>query len=309
METPVQPTQLPHQPPVTQSATQAPPAPTAAPSMSSAPPVSPPSTERKRNLPLILSFAGLLVLILIGVGIWLYQNLIKASSNKTKGDHMDVTAIQNQANGAASYADLQQKLLGGTDQEKLAVANDLAKDASTAEPTTLYSAATIALQNGDSKSAGFLFYAAQLRKNFDAERFQLAEPDGNNVMTTLSALNQTAGQSINPAVSRDPEVYNFVMDKIKSWQVIPAEGTYYPPEYGQPVLPKSEWQVTADTLKQDFFTKLADPLGKIVNDPELHKKYLFVQDYNFGKIERTDENTKLFEEYGAEIKKILSITE
>ena len=73
----------------------------------------------------------------------------------------------------------------GTPERLAVIVDAFVADNALASPLYLYLAANTAMRLERVEQAGFLFYAAQLRKAFDFQRYDIAaQPDGNNAATS-----------------------------------------------------------------------------------------------------------------------------
>ena len=172
------------------------------------------------------------------------------------------------------------------------------EDNSKSDPTSLYVAANTAYRIGEIKEAAFLFYAAQIRKAFDYKRYGLGKANGDNIQTYWGFLNQALGESLNSAISRSPREFSEVVDMLGKWQVVPADDALYlKTMYGAYVLPKSQWQATADAIKKDFMDNYGYTLKQFLSNPENAEALAFVHDYNFKQIPHTPENDRKFQKY------------
>ncbi len=172
------------------------------------------------------------------------------------------------------------------------------EDNSKSDPTSLYVAANTAYRIGEIKEAAFLFYAAQIRKAFDYKRYGLGKANGDNIQTYWGFLNQALGESLNSAISRSPREFSEVVDMLGKWQVVPADDALYlKTMYGAYVLPKSQWQATADAIKKDFMDNYGYKLKQFLSNPENAEALAFVHDYNFKQIPHTPENDRKFQKY------------
>ncbi len=181
------------------------------------------------------------------------------------------------------------------------------EDNSKSDPTYLYLAANTAYRIGEIKEAAFLFYAAQIRKRFDYKRYGLGDANGNNIQTYWGFLNQTLGESLNPAITRSPQDFSEVIDMLGKWQVVPADDALYVKTmYGAYVLPKNQWQAAADSIKNDFMNNYGYKFNKFLSNSENAEAFVFVQDYNFNKIPHTSENDLKFQKYRDTVNKGLN---
>jgi len=181
------------------------------------------------------------------------------------------------------------------------------EDNSKSDPTYLYLAANTAYRIGELKEAAFLFYAAQIRKAFDYKRYGLGKANGDNIQTYWGFLNQALGESLNTAITRSPREFSEVVDMLGKWQVVPADDALYVKTmYGAYVLPKSQWQATADSIKKDFMDNYGYKLKQFLSNPENAEALAFVHDYNFNQIPHTPENDRKFQKYRDIVNKGLS---
>lgn len=186
----------------------------------------------------------------------------------------------------------------GTPQELQALINAFVADNSKADATCLYIASGTALRLNRPADAGFLFYAAQLRKHLDYMRFGLGKANGNNVQTYLSYLNETEGVPVNGIVLRDPAALARAIEMVQKWNPVPAADALYPKEYyGTPVLPKERWQAIADSDKQSFMDEFARNALKMSKDPKAAEAMDFIKEYAAGKIGRSAANDRKLTEY------------
>jgi hypothetical protein len=148
------------------------------------------------------------------------------------------------------------------------------EDNSKSDPTYLYLAANTAYRIGEMKEAAFLFYAAQIRKRFDYKRYGLGDANGNNVQTYWGFLNQTLGESLNPAITRSPREFSEVVDMLGKWQVVPADDALYclasvfwPQTAYSNGLPYSVWY---GALSQNASVNANNPNGAFIqqNNPD-----------------------------------------
>ena len=195
----------------------------------------------------------------------------------------------------------------GSPEEQKHIVRAFVADNSKSDPTYLYIAANTAYRIGQVKEAGFLFYAAQIRKAFDYKRYGLGEADGNNIQTYWGFLNATTGVAVNPAILRKPQEFSEVVDMIGKWQVVPVDDALYPKEYyGSYAVSRDQWPALAAALKQEFMDKFGNKYKKVLSDSKNVEAFNFVQDYNFGKIPHNPENDRKYQEYLKVIKKAIA---
>jgi TonB family protein len=183
-----------------------------------------------------------------------------------------------------------------------AIVDGFAADPSLAGPLHLYLAANTAFRLGRVEDAGYLFYAAQMRRRFELQRHaDDAEPDGNNAATYLGFLNQTTGMSVNPAIMRDPAKFAAVIARLEGFDVVPPRDAFLPEfEKARVTLPAAEWPAAAAQIKTSFLEQFGRPLARLLADPEFFKAFSLTQDVNMGRVElKTDADRKRFEEAAA----------
>ena len=102
-------------------------------------------------------------------------------------------------------------------------------DSSIASPLYLLLAANTASRLGRIEDAAFLLYAAQLRRAFDAQRFETATAEkARDPGIYLGFLNETTGMMVNPAVMRQPKLFASAIVRIEAWNVVPSPDAPYP---------------------------------------------------------------------------------
>jgi hypothetical protein len=192
-------------------------------------------------------------------------------------------------------------------EEQKNIVSAFVEDNSKSDPTSLYLAANTAYRIGEIKEAAFLFYAAQIRKRFDYKRYGLGDANGNNIQTYWGFLNQSLGESLNPAITRRPQEFSEVVDMLGKWQVVPADDALYVKTlYGAYVLPKNQCQAAADSIKRDFMDNYGYKYKRFLSNPENAEALVFVQDYNFNKIPHTPENDLKFQKSRDTVNKALN---
>lgn len=250
--------------------------------------------KKKSNGGIIILSIALFVLILVAIGA--------ASYLKQKGTSMPDDAPSQATNFPSNL----QEFLGKTPSDQKARISKLVNDGSEADAIVLYSAASIAYNLDDKNNAVFLFYAAQLRKAFDTQRFGLTQPNGNNVETLLDTMNESLGQTVNQLAFRDAAAFSYAMEKLKAWDIVSDETSPFYTQYGTPILDKSKWKAAAETVRTNYTTNFFDKLTKFQADPANIRKIIFIQDYNAGKIDKNEENTQKYQEYTQAFQKVFN---
>ncbi len=179
----------------------------------------------------------------------------------------------------------------GSDETLKPVIEFILQDSSKLDAVQLYIAANTAFRLNLLSDSGFLFYAAQIRKAFDIQRFGLAAANGNNVTTYLGFLNQTIGEKINPTLMASPENFAKAIDKLETWNVVPAADANYPQkEYGKPAIPQKDWASLGASLKEDFLKSFGRKMKTFLSDPKNADAFRTVQDFNFGRLPKNPAN-------------------
>lgn len=142
----------------------------------------------------------------------------------------------------------------------------------------LYTASGVALRERQLEDAGFLFYVARFRAQFDKALFPPTGTGGNSPMVLFGALQQQLGSAINPALMGEPQVFAKVLARVKSWQPKVPEG--YAPgwEFSQ-----KENEEKAAASIQEGRAKFLDGMGGIcalLQDDEYFAAFKVAQAYN-----------------------------
>jgi hypothetical protein len=143
-----------------------------------------------------------------------------------------------------------------------------------ANSTQLFFAARNALQSGRIEDAGFLFYAAQLRAKLDFFRYPSA-----NAQQALGAVRQVMSEAIDPVIIRDPNVYEKIFDRIKTWEIVPLED-YSPGWDSNAKKTPEEIKSAAASIKQGLVEYMGNGVT-LFRIPAYHKAVMTVQSYNF----------------------------
>ena len=172
----------------------------------------------------------------------------------------------------------------------------IVQDASLVSPTYLFLASKTAFNLGRLGDAAFLFYAAQLRTKFDIDRYGLSTQSADSPTIYLGFLRQTIGESINPAVMREPATFAAVVKRLEQWEIVPSRDAYYPELNLTPKLkiPPEKWPETAAGIRKSFIDVFGRQ-AKLLNDREYFEAFRFVQAMNFGDVPSTPENRARFE--------------
>ena len=169
--------------------------------------------------------------------------------------------------------------IGSRDQLSRSI-DAIVADSSLVSPTYLFIASKTALTLNRVEDAGFLFYAAQLRTAFDFERYDAPrQPDGNNAATYLGFLRQTIGESVNPAIMREPARFTAAMNRLDRWELVPSRQAFYPEFASNRFKTAPEtWAASAATLKATgSWTRFGRRQARLLNDPEYFAAFRVVQ--------------------------------
>lgn len=240
------------------------------------------------------------IVVIFSLLVWYGSRLEKQDqnlSNNSQNNNMSTLTVEK-IKSLKVASNVGNDYFIGSPEEQNGIVDMFVKDNSASDSTYLYFAANTAQLLNRPKDAMFLFFAAQLRKSFDYQRFALGEADGNNIQTYLGYLNQGAGQGINPLAVQNPKLFSEAIRMIEGWNIVPADDAYYPKEnYGEAKLAKDQWQVVAKEKKDSFLNEFAYKQEKLFNDPKGLEVIRFVQDYNFGKIPHNSVNDQKYQEY------------
>lgn len=185
----------------------------------------------------------------------------------------------------------------GSRESLMPLIDDFVADSSMASPMFLYFAANTAFRLGRIEDSAFLFYAAQLRRAVDFQRYNISpEPDGNNAVTYLMFLNETTGMSINPAIMRQPAQFSSVIARLEKWEIVPAAQAHYP-EFAEAKgfkLPAAQWPELARKTKQGFMEAFGKRMVTLLSDKEYFEAFIFVQKVNLGEIKESKETLERY---------------
>jgi TonB family protein len=171
-----------------------------------------------------------------------------------------------------------EKLSEGTPaQQRDALDRVLAHTGSTPS-VYLFLASAAALQHGRTEDAGFLLYAAQLRSRLDLDRYPPVGKGGDSPGVLIGALSTQVGQAVNPAIMRDPKVYQGVVDRLRAWSPETAKG--YDPgwDFGR-AQPAAPARVAAEKMKREYLEP-AEGMARLLNTPEYFEAFKVLQDFN-----------------------------
>jgi hypothetical protein len=172
----------------------------------------------------------------------------------------------------------------GAPPEKLgALLDSMAADSSLLGPMYLLMAANTAMRLGRVADAAFFLYAGQIRAAFDFDRYDVSSrPDGNNAATYLGFLNHTTGETVNPAIQREPKLFAAVIQRLEAWEVVSAPNAVAP-EFEDArgfKMEREQWAAHGRAVKEDFLEKFGRKYATLLNNPEFFAAHMVVEDAN-----------------------------
>lgn len=184
---------------------------------------------------------------------------------------------------------------GGSREDLTRLIDAMVQDASLVSPTYLFLASKTAFTLGRLEDAAFLFYAAQLRAKFDIDRYGMSTQSADSPAIYLGFLRQTIGESVNPAVMREPATFAAVVKRLEQWEIVPSPQAFYPEFESKPKfkVPPEQWTSHAASLRTEFMSVFGRQ-SRLLNDREYFEAFRFVQAMNFGEVPSTSENQARF---------------
>lgn len=118
---------------------------------------------------------------------------------------------------SASDELLYRQLAVGGKEVALAALDRIVKAPEAVSATVLYSAVGAAVREKRLEDAGFLYYIARFRAQFDKELFPPAASGEDSPLPALGALQQQWGGVINPAIMANPKAFENVLARVRAW--------------------------------------------------------------------------------------------
>ena len=142
----------------------------------------------------------------------------------------------------------------------------------------LFIASGVAFREHRIEDAGFLFYVAKFRAEFDIALFPPTGTGSNNPMVAFGALNQELGSSINPAVMAEPKVFARILARVKTWSPVLAPN--YDP--GWPFAKKGDEKQARAALQAEIknFMGGMGGLCTLLQDSRYFAAFKVMQAYN-----------------------------
>jgi len=147
----------------------------------------------------------------------------------------------------------------------------------------LFLASAKAIALNDIENAGFLFYTAQIRSQFDLQRFPPFTKGGESPATTLGALKDQIGAVVKPRVFRQPSVYSRIVQRLEQWVAV-TKSDYSPGwEYQDEGVGGKDikgWEKEAFRKFKSDHLVFARGFAKLLNMQEYFDAFKSVQQYN-----------------------------
>lgn len=173
---------------------------------------------------------------------------------------------------AETFEQLQQAT---TQDEALPLLAYIVKSSTEAPLVLLFSSAAQAMKYNQIEDAAFLFYVAQLRMRYDFALYKPTGSGGDSPLVMFNALFVGIGSAINPAIMREPKMFDAVVKRVESWAPVVPPG--YDP--GWPYTPgKPEEAQEAFTTHLASFRQQMGGFSTLLNDPEYFAAFMVVQD-------------------------------
>lgn len=172
------------------------------------------------------------------------------------------------------------ELLSGTPAVADSALDHVLAQAETTSAFTLYASAGAALKAGKVSDAGFLFYAARIRGEFDKALFPPRGSGGDSPLVALGALQFQVGSALNPVLVADPRAYAKMVEKVKSWT--PRAPDDYQPgwDYQQRTTEKAAEEAIRG-LRAKFIEQMSG-MSTLLNDERYFAASRAVQKFNQG---------------------------
>lgn len=179
---------------------------------------------------------------------------------------------------SASDELLYRQLAVGDKAVAVGALDTIVKNPEAISAAVLYSAVGAAVREKRLEDAGFLFYIARFRAQFDKGLFPPAGPLENSPLPALGALQQQWGGVINPALMANPRAFANVIARVKEWNP-KVTATYHPGwEY---VRKESEEQAAAamESGRKQFLETMGG-LCTLLQDGTYYAAFRICQEYN-----------------------------
>jgi hypothetical protein len=142
----------------------------------------------------------------------------------------------------------------------------------------LFLASAAAFAGKHLEDSAFLFYIGQMRLRYDLDRYPPLGDGGDNAALPLFAISQGLGESINPAIMREPRAFGAVLDRVQAWAPATPKG-YEPGWEYKGGKSEAEAMKTAVANKQEMLRHFRD-LVTLLNNPQYFAAFKAMQDAN-----------------------------
>lgn len=136
----------------------------------------------------------------------------------------------------------------GTAEEQNAAVDAVLASSENTNALKLFVASNAALGLGRVEDSAFLYYAAQLRRNYDFVVFPPASGSESDARGTVELFNQVIGMMVNPEIMRKPEAFERVVRRLEAWEMR-VDSNYDP---GWKYTRREPNPQLADKLKEDY---------------------------------------------------------
>jgi hypothetical protein len=144
----------------------------------------------------------------------------------------------------------------------------------------LFQAALVAFGEKRLEDSGFLFYAGQLRADFDRVCFPPKGTGGDDPFLPITVMEYFLGDCINPAVMAEPKAFRECVARLKVWT--PRAPEHYHPGYDfTERKPEEEAHEAVKAARAKFIAGMAG-LATLLNDQAYFAAFQVVQAYNLG---------------------------
>lgn len=145
-------------------------------------------------------------------------------------------------------------------------------------PEIIFQASVEAREQSNIEEAAYLFYAAKLRVVCDRELFPPKAEGANSPFIAFGALSQVIGESLNPEITNDPELYERVINRIIALNPLPEVG--YKPSWDYKSINNIEEAKISCLSYKKKFTKLYQRQSKLLINKEYFSVFKRIKEYN-----------------------------
>jgi hypothetical protein len=142
----------------------------------------------------------------------------------------------------------------------------------------LYTSAGVAFKENHLEDSGFLYYAAQLRAEFDQVCFPATDKESSRPSILYGVISESIGNEVYPAITARPKVFAKVVSRLKSWT--PKASNDYLPGYKFWERNTQKQAYDATKPKQTKFINRMSDLSVLLNDENYFTAFQIIQAYN-----------------------------